>query len=92
MKMKSTRSNSNPTPTFWIEKTPDGIPPAGVLLWLYGTRDSDEYESGVFIISGFYSDKLGLFLNSENIAIEEDSTVTHYHIVHTPDGDIFSLR
>jgi len=83
---------SLPTPTYWVEKTPDGIPPSGALLLIRGFRNfEDEEETSLFITLGIYSDRLQIFLDETDTAIEQGATVTHYHLVHHPDGTLFQL-
>lgn len=78
-----------PSPTYWIERTPDSSPPADVLLLLLGYENE---EAGTTLaVTGFYSSKLEQFLDVHHTALEQDNTVTHYHVIVMPNGSPFYL-
>lgn len=83
----TTKDKSWPVvPTSWIEKTPEGLPPPSVLLLLLSASyDSDD--NPIWMVDqGLYSEKLGVFLTLEGIAIEQSSELVAYSIIHGLDG------
>lgn len=84
-------SIETPKPTFWIENKPEGTPPAEVLLLMLGWREDEEGDKDKVFYHGYYSEKLNIFLETSGLALEEEATITHYHIVHDEKGKIISM-
>lgn len=80
-----------PKPTDWIENKPEGTPPAEVLLLMLGWREIEEDEKVQVFYTGYFSEKLNIFLETSGLALEEEATITHYHIVHDEKGNIISM-
>jgi len=83
-----------PTPTYWVKRTPDGEPPAGVLLLLkLWPENVDEDEVMVANMEvGYWSNKLHVFLSMNQMAYEEDFKVEAYHIITDLDGKTVPLE
>lgn len=82
------KRNLLPAPTSWINRTPEGEPPDGVLLLIKSwPRDVGEDEIAIAAVGvGYYSKRLHGLLSLDQMAIEEDNEVECYHIITDVDG------
>ena len=86
---KTTKTRkASPIPTDWIEKTPEGNAPPGVLLVIMSVSTEEDTPA---IDVGYYSEKLQAYMTLDAVGIEEHASVAYYHILHTPEGKPFYL-
>ena len=91
-KTGSTNFNS-PKATSWIPYTKGDTVPTGRILIALLEQPDEEVEGGVARspVSCEFYEGLNTFLDNDFVVLELTGTVTHYHILHWPDGELALL-
>lgn len=80
-----------PIPTTWIEYIPGDEVPKGVLLLVILVQQTEEGDTLLSPVLCEYNAKINAFIDVDGVAIEAEATVSHYHVVHFPNGEVLNI-
>jgi hypothetical protein len=89
----SKKSVPLPAPTSWVRRLPEGEPPVDVLLVCkcFPVEVAEDEVPVYMFCLGFYSDKLKVFLDLDERALEEAYELTAYAILQDEDGNTIPI-